>query len=118
MAGAPPPCWHSFTRLALRGGKALSFGGSNDHKWLVHTDCQRSFGREDEKPLIPTGVGIRSRVTMTMVPPAVVTRSGGLRRREGRASKDHKWLVYTGCQYSYESEDDKQPVPSGFRYFF
>ena len=43
-ADGAPICWHSFGR-----------GGSNDHKWLVHTDRQHSFGSDDDKRLVPTG---------------------------------------------------------------
>ena len=31
------------------------------------------------------------------------------------APKDHKWLVHTGCQHSFVSEDDKWLEPTGHR---
>ena len=31
-------------------------------------------------------------------------------------SKDHKWLVHTGCRRSFWSENDKRLVPTGYRH--
>jgi len=81
---------------------------SMDHKWLLHCRCQHSFG-----------------VRMTSGWwQATFILEGGLRgtgapshsHSFGRlVLKDHKWLVHTGCQHSFVSEDAKRLEPTGHR---
>ena len=93
-------------------------GRSKDHKWLVYTGREHSFGSEDDMRL-PTGFRHSfwnqddERVVPLLLAPvwaACPTAKGGAPPSTW-ASKDHKWLLHSSCQYLFGSEDDKRLLP-------
>ena len=130
----PTGCRHSFwsedyermvsPAVSTRsGGLHRCTRGSKDHKWLVHTGLEHSFGSKDDKRMVPAGSWhlLWSKDDERLLPAVVGPCLGGLRRREGGppllgGSKDHKWLVHTGCRRSLWSENDKRLVPTGYRH--
>ena len=79
-----------------------------DHKWLIHPNCQHSFGCEDDKRLIPAGCGIRSGARITSG-----WCTGLLALVRAIRGKDHKWLMQNGYQHSFSRKDDERLVPIG-----
>ena len=57
--------------------------GGKDHKWLLHSNYLRSFGRDNNKRLVPIGCRLSfwSEDYDRLVPPGFGARLGGWRRR-------------------------------------